>query len=104
MDAFIETQGRQYWVKPGDIIEVDRMDTEPGSELALERVLMLRAEDGDVRVGTPTVDGATVLARVLDHGRGKKVIAFKYYRRKRNRHKRGFRSSFTRLEITGIDA
>lgn len=106
MNALIETSGRQFWVTPGDRIEVDRMDCEIGAEVPAHRfrVLMIKPDsDADPRIGTPEVEGATVKARVVEHTRGPKVVAFKYKRRKRYRRRRGFRASLTTLEITDLD-
>ncbi len=100
MYALVETSGRQYRVSPGESIRVDRLGLEPGEDLVLDRVLLVK--DDELRIGTPYVSGAQVHARVLDHGRGKKVIAFKYSRRKRTRRKVGFRHSYTTLQIVGI--
>jgi len=103
MYAIVQTSGKQYRVEPGATIEVDRMSAEVGSEIALDRVLLVAGED-DVKVGTPLVDGAVVKAKVLSHPKGDKVITFKMRRRKRSRRRVGFRASLTTLEILGIEA
>lgn len=100
MFAIVETSGKQYRVEKGATITVDRMDAEEGAEITLDRVLLL-ADDG-VKVGAPIVEGASVTAKVVDHPRGEKVVAFKYRRRHRTRRRVGFRHSFTTLEITDI--
>lgn len=100
MFAIVETCGKQYRVSEGDVIVVDRMDVEEGSEITLDRVLLL--SDKNVKVGEPTIQGAQVSAKVMGHPRGDKVIAFKFKRRQRYRRKVGFRHSHTTLEITKI--
>ena len=103
MYALVETAGKQYRVAVGDQIMVDRLEADVDSEINLDRVLLV--DDGKkVNVGAPTVEGASVQAKVLEHKRGKKVIIFKFRRRQGYRNRRGFRSSLTTLEITGITA
>lgn len=101
MYAIIETSGKQYRVAQGDVIQVDKMEAEVGSTVTFERVLLVHGEA--VKVGTPTVDGATVTARVVDHPRGQKLITFKYRPTRRYRRRVGFRHSHTQLEIVGIE-
>ena len=100
MFAIVETSGRQFRVEPGATITVDRVDAEVGAEITLDRVLLLSGDD--VRLGDPTVAGASVTAKVVGHTRGEKVRTFKYKRRNRTRVRRGFRSSLTTIEITNI--
>ena len=78
------------------------MDAEPGSEVVIDRVLLLGGE-GPVRIGTPVVEGATVAARIDEQYRGDKIVVFKYKPKKRYRRKMGHRQSLTRLEITAIN-
>jgi large subunit ribosomal protein L21 len=99
--AVIETGGKQYRVKVGDQISVEKLDAFPGSDLDLERVLLVGG-DGSTRVGTPVVDGVSVTARVDDHYRGEKIIVFKYKAKKRYRRRTGHRQSHTHLTITDI--
>jgi large subunit ribosomal protein L21 len=101
MYAVVETQGAQYRVTEGQMIQVDRMDAEPGARVVLDRVLMVGGADG-VTVGSPLVDGTNVFATVVSHDQGDKVITFKYRSRKRYRKTRGFRASLTTLEINAI--
>ena len=102
MYAIVETSGRQFRVEPGQQIVVDRIQDEEGSEITLERVLLV--SDKKLTVGSPLVDGASVSARVVSHQKGDKVIAFKMRRRKRTRRRVGFRHSHTTLEILAINA
>jgi len=99
--AVIETGGKQYRVKVGDRISVELLDVSAGSDLDLERVLLVGG-DGSTRVGTPIVDGASVTARVDDHYRGEKIIVYKYKAKKRYRRRTGHRQNHTHLTITGI--
>ena len=102
MFAIVETSGKQYRVEPGASIVVDRMGADVGDTVTLERVLLVSGDD--TQVGTPTVGGAKVTAKVVDHHKGDKVIAFKYRPRQRYRRRVGFRHSHTTLEIVSIDA
>jgi len=99
MYAVIESGGKQYRVAEGDEIQVEKLDIEAGKKIDLDRVLMV-ADEGDVKVGSPTVEGAKVKATVKEHGRGKKIIVYKH---KKNYHKKqGHRQSYTRLHIDKI--
>lgn len=103
MYAVVETGGKQYRVAVGDKIEVERLEGEPGSEVTLDRVLMV-AGDGDVRVGTPVVEGAKVVASVEEQFKAKKITVFKFKAKKRYRRKQGHRQQLTRLTIKEIVA
>ena len=85
----------------GSVLNVATLDAEPGSRVQLNEVLLV--SDGDtIKVGSPTVDGAVVLAEVVEHGKGKKVINFKYKAKVRYRRKRGHRQAYTQLSIQEI--
>jgi len=99
--AVIETGGKQYRVKVGDRITVERLAVDPGSDISLDRVLLISG-DGSTRIGTPVVDGASVSATVNDHGRGEKIVVFKFKAKKRYRRRTGHRQAQTYLTITGI--
>jgi large subunit ribosomal protein L21 len=101
MYAILETGGKQYKVRPGDTIEVEKLAAEPGETVELGRVLMVGGDDA-VTVGTPLVDGASVVAEVVDQHRGKKIIVFKYKAKVRYRRKTGHRQSLTTLRIKEI--
>lgn len=101
MYAIIRTGGHQYKVAPGDTIEVEKLDAQPGTDIELGEVLMVSGDNG-LTVGTPTVQGARVLARVLGEAKGEKLIVFKYKPKKRYRRKTGHRQSLTRLSIREI--
>jgi large subunit ribosomal protein L21 len=99
--AVVQTGGKQYTVSPGQTIEVEKLDVEPGSEIALTDVLLV-SDDGAVKAGKPLVEGARVVARVLAQDRDKKIVVFKYKPKKRYRRKTGHRQSITRLAIQEI--
>ena len=102
MYAVIETGGKQYRVSEGDIIKVEKLVADVGSDISFERILML-GEGEDVKVGTPLVDGARVTGRVVEQDRGKKIIVFKMKRRKNYRRKQGHRQDFTGVRIDKIE-
>ena len=102
--AIFKTGGKQYRVQKGDVIDVECINTlEEGAEASFDQVLMVE-NDGKVTVGTPMVEGATVSAKVVSQFRGKKIIAFKFKRRKGFHKKKGSRRAMTKLEITDIKA
>ncbi len=103
MYAIIQSGGQQFRVRQGQRLQVDRLDAEVGGEVVFDRVLAV-GEGADLQVGAPTVEGARVVARVISHDQGDKVITFKYRPRKRMRRRRGFRASLTTLEITAVEA
>ena len=103
MYAVIETGGKQYKVAVGDSLRVEKLENDEGSEVTLERVLMV-GEGDNVQVGRPLLDGARVTAVVAAQGRAKKVHIFKMRRRKHYRKSQGHRQYFTELKITGISA
>ena len=102
MYAVIKHGGKQYKVKVGDILELDRIDAEPKSTIEINEVLLVKGDE--TKIGTPTVENAKVIAEVINHARGKKVIIFKKRRRKDSKKKRGFRRDFTRVKIKEIVA
>lgn len=99
--AVIVTGGKQYRVKVGDTLTVEKLDVDAGSDISLDQVLLISG-DGSTRIGTPVVDGASVSATVNDHGRGEKIVVFKFKAKKRYRRRTGHRQSQTYLTITGI--
>lgn len=102
MYAVIKTGGKQYRVSEGDRLRVEKLPGEPGAQVTFDEVLMIGGEK--VAVGTPVVAGAKVRAEIVTQGRDKKVIVFKFRRRKNYRRKRGHRQPFTELKITSISA
>jgi len=101
MYAVIRTGGKQYRVTPGETIQVEKLEGKPGDTIELDQVLMV-SDDRLVAVGRPLVQGAKVLAQVVRQDRHRKVIIFKYKRRKRYRRKAGHRQYFTALRIDEI--
>jgi len=101
--AIIETGGKQYRVSVGDRIAVERLAAADGGEITIDRVLLVGG-DGQTRVGTPVVAGATVTATVDDHFRGEKIVVFKYKPKKRYRRRIGHRQELTHLTISAINA
>lgn len=101
MYAVVKTGGKQYRVTPGQKFKVEQLAADIGSEVVLDQVLMLA--DGDsITVGAPLVAGASVTAKVLSQGRGKKVTIFKMRRRKHYQKHQGHRQNYTELEIQSI--
>ena len=98
--AIIETGGKQYRVHPGQTIDVELLSADPGSTVELDRVLMIGGDK--VVVGTPTVADARVVADVVEHGRGEKIVVFKYKPKNRYQRKTGHRQSYTRLAIRDV--
>jgi large subunit ribosomal protein L21 len=99
--AVLETGGKQYRVSPGDLLKVERLGGEPGSPVRFDRILLV-AEGERVTVGTPTIAGASVTGEVVQQGRARKVIVFKFKRRKKYRRTRGHRQAETTVRITAI--
>ena len=102
MYAVIQQGGRQFRVAEGDTIVVDRLASEVGATLDVDRVLLVGTGDAAARVGTPVVEGARVTAEVIEHGRGHKRMSYKYRRTRRYRRIRGGRPDETTLKITSI--
>ncbi len=102
MFAIVQRGGHQYRVTPGQTIQVERMDAEPGSEVVLGDVVLVSGDQ--VRVGRPYVDGAAVHATVLGQIKGRKLMVFKYRRKNRYRVKTGHRQKYTALKIDSIQA
>ncbi len=103
MVSIVEQGGFQYKVAEGDTINVPLIDAEEGAEISLGRVLLLQNGD-DLKIGAPVVDGAAVKAKVVAHGKDKKVLVIKKKRRKDYKRKNGHRQDYTRIEITSISA
>jgi len=99
--AVVRTGSKQYRVRVGDVIEVEKLPVEPGQAVTLEEVLLVE-RDGTVTVGQPVVPGARVVARVLDQVKGPKLIVFKMKPKTRYRRKTGYRQRYTRLQVEAI--
>lgn len=101
--AIIETGGKQYKVTEGQSIRVEKLPVEAGQEVRIDRVLLV-SKDGGIKVGKPTVEGAAVVARAKDHGRGRKIVVFKYKPKKNYRRRAGHRQPYTELLVEKIEA
>ena len=99
--AIFKSGGRQYRVKPGDVIDVDKIPADEGSWVELTDVLAV-SRDGQLTLGNPIVPQASVLAQVQAQDRDAKIIVFKYKRKVRYRRKKGHRQAYTRLTITSV--
>ena len=104
MYAVVETGGKQFIVREGDVIFVEKLDSAVESEVVLERVLLVSNDDGTINVGAPYVEGATVSAKVLAQGKAKKIIVFKFKPKKGYKRKQGHRQLYTKLQIEKINA
>ena len=101
MYAIIETGGKQYKVKEGDIITVEKLNVDAGTDYTFEKVLsLLNGEES--AFGTPYIDGASVAASVIEDGKAKKVVVYKYKSKKNYHRKKGHRQPFTKLKIKAI--
>ena len=103
MYAIVEIAGHQFKVEENQKIFVNRLNAEEGSKMEFDRVLLVD-NNGSVKVGTPTVEGAKVSATVLSHLKGEKVIVFKKIRRKGYQKKNGHRQYLSQIKIEGITA
>ena len=90
MYAVIKTGGKQYSVKVGDVVYVEKLNAEDNSEVTFDQVLAV-GEEGSVKVGAPVVEGATVVAKVVKNGKGKKIVVFKYRPKKDSKSLQGHR-------------
>jgi large subunit ribosomal protein L21 len=103
MYAIVDIKDKQFKVRENDTIYVPRHDADVDDTLTLDRVLLLSDGDGEVTLGTPHVEGASVTARVVDQVKGDKVIVFKKKRRKRYRVKRGHRQQYTKITVESLN-
>jgi large subunit ribosomal protein L21 len=99
--AVVRTGGKQYRVAPGDVISVEKLDGDVGDTVELSEVLLAVGDSG-LQVGRPVLEGARVSAEIVEQGKQRKVLIFKYKRRKRYRRKTGHRQPFTGLKIGQI--
>jgi large subunit ribosomal protein L21 len=102
MLAVIRTGGKQYLVKPGDKIKIEKIDENENKEVVFKEVLLVE-KNKKVEIGTPLVKNAKVSAKILGQGKGKKIIVFKYKPKTRYKVKKGHRQLFTEVEITKIE-
>jgi large subunit ribosomal protein L21 len=103
MYAVVNTGGKQYKVQQGEVLRVEKLSGDVGSSVTFDRVLMF--SDGEnVSIGQPLLDGVSVEGHIVEQGKAKKIIVFKYKRRKRFRRKKGHRQEFTAIQIDSINA
>ncbi len=103
MYAVIKTGGKQYRVEQGDTLALERLDGDTGAQVSFDEVLLLGSDDA-TQIGRPLIQGASVKATIVEQGRAKKVIIFKFRRRKNYKRKKGHRQYFTRVRIDAIAA
>ena len=101
MYAVMKIGGKQYKVCPEDIIKVEKLDAEPGDTLEIKEITLVE-KDGELLVGSPFVDGATIVAKVLRHGKNKKQVVFFYRHKTTYRRKKGHRQNHTEIKIDSI--
>jgi large subunit ribosomal protein L21 len=98
--AIIRTGGKQYRVSPGSVLKVEKLAVAEGAAVDFE--VLLVGQGDDVKIGTPLVTGAKVTGQVVSHGRGAKIIVYKFRKRTNYRKKQGHRQAYTEIKITGI--
>ena len=103
MYAVIKTGGKQDRVAEGDVLNVEKLNAEAGSEVVFDEVLTV-VNDDDVKIGQPVVEGAKVTAKVVEQGKGEKILVFKYKAKSNYRKRQGHRQTFTKVEISKIEA
>jgi large subunit ribosomal protein L21 len=101
MYAIFEAGGRQHRAEAGKVVKMDRLDAETGEAVEFDKVLAL-FDDDSARLGAPYVEGAKITGRVMQQGRARKIIVFKYKPKSGYKRMRGHRQHFTQVEITGI--
>ena len=104
MYAVLNTGGKQYKVSEGDVLKVERLSADVDSSIELTNVLAVSNGEGELKVGNPMLEGAKVTAKVMYHGKEKKVIVFKFKAKKDYRKKQGHRQPFTKILIEKIEA
>jgi len=102
MIAVIKTGGKQYIVSPGQKLKIEKIEKEVGEEVIFDKVLLVE-KDEKIEIGTPFIEGAKVVGKVLKQGKGEKVVIFKYKPKKRYKVKKGHRQPFTEVEILKIE-
>ena len=102
MYAIIQTGGKQYRVSEGDVVSIEKLTAAEGEEVVFDQVLTV-VSDGDIKIGKPVVEGAKVTAKVVEHGKGKKILVFKYKAKSNYRKRQGHRQPYTKVEISKIE-
>ena len=102
MYAIIQTGGKQYRVSEGDVVSIEKLTAAEGEEVVFDKVLTV-VSDSDIKIGKPVVEGAKVTAKVVEHGKGKKILVFKYKAKSNYRKRQGHRQPYTKVEISKIE-
>ncbi len=103
MYAVIETGGKQYLIKAGDSLKIEKLNAEAGKEVVFDKVLLLAKEDGsEVKIGTPYLDGVSIAATVEQEGRNKKIRVVKFKRKVRYKRVKGHRQPYTKVKVEAI--
>ena len=102
MQAVIRTGNRQYLVKPGDVVDIEKIAGSPGDSVGFVDVLLVSNGEGEAKVGAPVVEGAEVKGEIISQKKGDKITVFKFKRRKGYRRKAGHRQQYTSVRITDI--
>ncbi|QIV96280.1 LSU ribosomal protein L21P [Allofrancisella inopinata] len=102
MYAIIKSGGKQYKVKQGEVVKLEKLDLGIGETVEFDTVLMGQTEEGEVKVGAPVIEGAKVVAEVVEQGRNKKVKIMKFRRRKHSMKQQGHRQYFTAVKVSSI--
>ncbi|OQY08149.1 MAG: 50S ribosomal protein L21 [Desulfobacteraceae bacterium 4572_123] len=102
MYAVVSTGGKQYKVQEGETLSVEKLPGEVGSQISFDRVLMF-SDDENISVGKPVIENAVVSAHIIEQGKARKILVFKYKRRKRYRRTQGHRQAFTKVKIDSIE-
>lgn len=103
MYAIIDTGGKQYKVQEGDVVFIEKLEAEEGTAVTFDKILAV-SKDGSMTFGSPLLGKVTVNGKVLSHGKGKKIIVFKYKPKKTYRKKQGHRQPYTKVQIEKINA
>ena len=103
MYAIIETGGKQYRVQEGDTLFIEKLPVEADSEVVFDKVIAV-GNEGDLKIGSPIVEGAKVVAKAIKNGKAKKITVFTYRPKKDSKRKMGHRQPYTKVEITSINA
>ena len=100
--AIFSTGGKQYRVSEGDVVSIEKLTAAEGEEVVFDQVLTV-VSDSDIKIGKPVVEGAKVTAKVVEHGKGKKILVFKYKAKSNYRKRQGHRQPYTKVEISKIE-
>lgn len=104
MYAIVKTGGKQYKVAEGDVLFVEKLEANAGEEITLNEVLACTNAEGELKVGAPVVEGASVTAKVVEQGKAKKIVVYKYKAKKDYRRKQGHRQPYTKIVVEKINA